>query len=516
MNSRDRDGALTRALVQGPLEITGQAQTAVEAERLAEAGKPGGAADLYLQVAVALDAHQLAVAAEAYRERAAMLFYTAGDPERATPLLIEVGRARARRGSDLAGSTAVALRKAPGAVEAVVDGVKALHEWPLDPRGAIVTLRAAADASSGHEKTGWLADLVGLMSIFDPADAVLSAVGDIDMPLAPGARLELELDLLEAVEEIDGAEMAERRWCDVLDWVDTRAGAAERGHAWQRRGVCLTRRDDMRGAETAFRKAMAQWAQSSAGGEQVADAFYSLDAAIALNGGFPSEPQNRVLAAELRGPGESEAARAEMLMQLGMRARIRGELPTALRKYWHAYAIARRSGSLVSCMEIAETLAELFAETGRAGMALSLSIAAGRGPRAAELAQGLPGEAVASALRPYGARWERSATWHTIAAAGRRLPAQSVRERCRSCWPPLASPTSALVHPRCPRDARSRRSRCSQKATCAQRSSTSCGWSFGGRRSISARPRRRRWSWPPTPASRTLPRISCGPSRPTR
>lgn len=33
MDARDRDGALTRALVQGPLEITGQAQTAAEAER---------------------------------------------------------------------------------------------------------------------------------------------------------------------------------------------------------------------------------------------------------------------------------------------------------------------------------------------------------------------------------------------------------------------------------------------------------------------------------------------------
>lgn len=115
-------------------------------------------------------------------------------------------------------------------------------------------------------------------------------------------------------------------------------------------------------------------------------------------------------------------------MQWGMRARIRGELPKALRNYWHAYAIARRSGSLVSRMEIAETLAELFAETGREGIALSLSIAAGRGKRAAELAQALPGEEVAPALRPHGARWERSATWHAVAVAGRRLPPEAARD----------------------------------------------------------------------------------------
>ena len=428
MSARDRDGALTRALVQGPLEITGQAQTAAEAERLAEAGEPGETADLYLQVAAALDDHQLTVAAEAYRERAAMLLYDAGDSERAAPLLVEVGRARARRGSDLAGSTARSLRKAPGAVAAVVDGVEALHDWPLDSGGAIAALRAAADASSGEERIRWLADLVGLMSISEPADAVLAATGDLDAPLAPGAQLELELDLLDAVEVVEGAEAAETRWTDVLDWVDTRAGAAERGLAWQRRGVCLARRGDTPAAETAFRKAMAQWAQSSAGGEQVADALYSLQAAMALNGGFPGDPEDRVLAAELRGPGESEAARAEMLTQWGMRARIRGKLPQALRNYWHAYAIARRSGSLVSRIEIAETLAELFAETGRGGIALSLSIAAGGGKRAAELAQALPGEEVAAALRPHGARWERGATWHAVAVTGRRLPAAAARD----------------------------------------------------------------------------------------
>ncbi|MGH2845693.1 MAG: hypothetical protein ACRDL0_06685 [Thermoleophilaceae bacterium] len=128
MNARDRDGALTRALVRGPLEITGLTQTAADAQRLAETGESSEAADRYLEVAAALDDHQLAVAAEAYRERAAMLLYEAGDPARAAPCLVEVGRARARRGSDLAGSTARALREAPGAVAAIVDGVEALHD----------------------------------------------------------------------------------------------------------------------------------------------------------------------------------------------------------------------------------------------------------------------------------------------------------------------------------------------------------------------------------------------------
>jgi len=369
----------------------------------------------------------LAVAAEAYRERAAMLLYDAGHPERAAPLLAEVGRARARRGSDLAGSTARSMRKAPSAVAAVVDAVDALHDWPLDPDGAIAALRAAAAASSGEEWIRWHADLVGLMSIFEPADAVIDAV-DLDTPLAPGARLELELDLLDAVEAIEGAEGAETRWTVVLDWVDTRAGGAERGLAWQRRGVCLARRGDTRAAETAFRKAMAQWAQSSTGGEQVADALYSLQSAMALNGDFPGNPEDGILAAELRGPGESEAARAEMLTHWGMRARIRGKLPKALRNYWHAYAIARRSGSLVSRIEIAETLAELYAETGREGVALSLSIDAGQGKRAAELARTLRGEEVALALRPQGARWERAATWHAVGAAGRRLPEEAARD----------------------------------------------------------------------------------------
>jgi hypothetical protein len=428
LNARDRDGALTRALVQGPLEITGQTQTAADAERLVEAGEPSEAADRYLEVAAALDDHQLAVAAEAYRERAAMLLYEAGDPARAAPLLVQVGRARARRGSDLAGSTARSLREAPGAVAAVVGGVEALHDWPLDPDGAIAALRAAVEASSGEERIRWLADLVGLMSIFEPADAVLATTGDLDAPLAPGARLELELDLLDAVEVIEGVDEAETRWAHLLDWVDTRAGAAERGLAWQRRGVCLARRGDSPAAETAFRKAMAQWAQSSAGGEQVADGLYSLQAAMALNGGYPGDPEDRILAAELRGPGESEAARAEMLTQWGMRSRIRGKLPDALRKYWHAYAIARRSGSLVSRVEVAETLAELFAETGREGIALSLLIDAGRGERAGELAKALPGEVIALALRPHGARWERGATWHVVAAVGRRLPADAARD----------------------------------------------------------------------------------------
>lgn len=428
MNARDRDGALTRALVQGPLEITSQAQNAAEAERLAEAGAPAEAAELYLQVAAALDDHQLGVAAEAYRERAAMLLYDAHESKRAAALLVEVGRARARRGSDLAGSTARSLGEAPGALAPIVRGLKALHDWPLDPGAAIEALRAAADETSGDDRIRWLADLVGLMAIFEPADEILAVGGDVDAPLAPGARLELELDLLDAAEVIQGAEVAETRWADLLDWADTRAGAHERGLAWQRRGVSLARRGDTRAAETAFRKAMAQWAQSTAGGEQVADALYSLQAAMALNGGFSGDSEDRVLASELRGPGESEAARAEMLMHWGMSARIRGDLPRALRHYWNAFAIARRSGSLASHIEIAETLAELFAETGREGIALSLSIAAGRAERAAGLARALSGEAVGTALRPHGARWERTATWHVVAVAGRRLPAEAGRD----------------------------------------------------------------------------------------
>lgn len=42
---------------------------------------------------------------------------------------------------------------------------------------------------------------------------------------------------------------------------------------------------------------------------------------MVLNGGFPGDPQDRILATELRGPGESEAARAEMLCRRPLRKR---------------------------------------------------------------------------------------------------------------------------------------------------------------------------------------------------
>ena len=97
--------------------------------------------------------------------------------------------------------------------------------------------------------------------------------------------------------------------------------------------------------------------------------------------------------------------------------------------YWIAYAIQRRSGSLVGMLSSAAVLAELYAHAGQPQQAMLLYVSAGNGKSAAAVLDRVypPGE-LAHALNLNVPRWERAAAYHVIAQHGASLPAAYVEE----------------------------------------------------------------------------------------
>jgi hypothetical protein len=137
---------------------------------------------------------------------------------------------------------------------------------------------------------------------------------------------------------------------------------ADRGIAYQRRGVFFAWRESLDEAEGAFRRAMAAWADVPGYDEQVGDAFMSMQHAYLINARttFPDD-ELRPLAGSLRGGLEVPAAQADRLITEAMSDRLRDQLPNAEQGYWTAYAIQRRTGSLIGTMGSVEALAELNA-----------------------------------------------------------------------------------------------------------------------------------------------------------
>jgi hypothetical protein len=416
---------LARALLVGPLRESGQEARVAGASRLVEQGRPAEAAEELVAAADALDAAGFDVVAEGYRSWAARLFQDARDSNRAAALLGDVTRAQIARGaSALAWSSAHALlRTAPADQRWLAEALLVLAAWPeLDTDDATAVLATAVARTRGTtEELEWRAAQVELLALQGGNDALLEAAGGLPEPLAGGARLQLELDLLEAVERRDGAGAVESRWREVLRWADSDAAPEHAGVAWQRRGMTLAHREDVEGAHAAYRSAMHAWGHAAGHEEQAADAFYSLQAASALNARRMPDPDLRPFAAVLRGGAVTPVGRARRLERDAMSNRLAGQLPDALRDYWLALAIYRRVGSLQGVASVRGKLAELYAEADRAVEAVCIHIAAGHDKQAAELAANLTVDQLEAAVTVGPARWERSAAYRVLARVGHRL-----------------------------------------------------------------------------------------------
>lgn len=458
---------LAHALLVGPLRHAGVLEEVDRAQSVADAGELLRAAEAFLEIASRLSKRRLELAAEGLQERAAIWIAQSGDVDRATAILLEVAETRISRGArwgvESVARTLGSLLGEEG--RWLVDALMSRITWPERDGQALEHLRVASERARARKAdVRWVAAYVDLLSVQGQHEAVIEAASAVSgQPLASGPRLMIELDRLDALEVLGEGSEAERAWRELLRWVDTEGSPADRGIAYQRRGVFFAWRESLDQAEDAFRRAMAAWADVPGYDEQVGDAFMSMQHAYLSNARltFPDD-ELRPLAGSLRGGLEVPAAQADRLITEAMSDRLRDQLPNAEQGYWTAYAIQRRTGSLVGMMGSVEALAELNAHAAHWLEATLLYISAGNGDKAAETARATDPAILADRLQlraPGGNARPRITSSVNGAESSLRQP--SPHGRNRSSLKPRRNPTGGSHHsPRSAPGTRSLRSPC--------------------------------------------------------
>jgi len=427
-----RDSARAQAalaLLQGPVEALGLEARLREADELREAGSNQQAAEALLSIAGPLEAAGRDVSAELMRERAANALKEAGDPERAFALYVEVARAELFRDADGAQFTARRAREvAPQDKEWLAEGLMARALWPEHESEVVPVLAQAwEEARDTREEAEWAAALVEVLSVLGRLEEALEVAEEAceRLPLSAGPRLWLELDRLDAAGEL-GRDV-EDDWRELLDWAQGRPDELA-ALILQRRGVFLSRCGRPEESVEAFRRSATHWGKVRGGGdEQLAESYFAEQVAWELAGRLAWKPDGaRAIASELGGDPRSAAARAQRLVDRGLRELLEGKhLYEAKRCLLLALATHRRAGNLRGVLEVHDRLARLFQQVGEGSRALAHYISCGDEKRAGELARETEAwewPYVADALHLDGPPWERAASYDVLAEAGGRMP----------------------------------------------------------------------------------------------
>lgn len=422
--SAGRDGGdhLGEALMRGPLDHANARQLIEEAQAVAETA-PLRAAETLLEACQRLDDAGLGVVAETYRERAAELLRLGGEGGRAVMLLAEIARARLDRSSGLANSTLQRLRElsAPKP-QWLEDFLTAMDIWPLDPSGAGELLSSAL---SEDIPLDWRAHGAELLLLLGRTAELAAVTKGREAEDFTGPNYRIELCVAEAETDLGESE-GEQRWQRLLEWVDQRAEPFERGLMWQRRGFALATEDRVDEAIAAYRTAMGAWSRLHHGDEQVAEAFYCIQAASLNAARDPVDYELWPLAAELRGDSELPVARGERLEHLGMKQRLTNNLRGAVFPYSRALFVHHRTGSLQGVLAVRERLGELMNVVGEPLAAIEHYIAAGKSKQARQLARACNLRALEQALDLRGPGWQRAASYAVIAEVGEELSSEFV------------------------------------------------------------------------------------------
>jgi len=429
--------ATAEALIRGPLQRAGVEDRAAEAERLLEDERHAEAAEALLDVSRALKG-EFEIVAELYVEQAASALAEAGAREQAIEALEPIVRERVRRYDDRARYDAQDLAKLlPEERQWLADALAARAAWPEDQDAALAALTEALAATKGTTgETEWAAALAELRMTLGEPDAAIVDIAETRerVALIPSEldRVSIELDYLDALAATAGHEKAEEGWHKLLAWLDEEwpnLPPPVLARVWQRRGAALARREDVEGARGAYLKAIDNWGREPGSGDQIREAFFSIERARTSNARWPSDSiKIRPFASRLRGSAHHPVSYAARHERSGLDQLVHKKFPDARLALSLAYSIHRSQGHLYGVIALADLLAELYKETKRPALALRFYVEAGREKEAAAMAGELSlGECLA-VLKLTGARWERAASMAALAQVGENVTDEQAEE----------------------------------------------------------------------------------------
>jgi tetratricopeptide (TPR) repeat protein len=301
--------------------------------------------------------------------------------------------------------------------------IEALISWPEAPDQAVESLRTAVAHSSKESELRWKAALVELLLILGRYEELLEAAENV-LPtnLETGDRIAIELDSLEAIEEIQGGEMAEAGWQRLLEFIDQDDDQKQRAVVWQRRMRALFMRGDLTAAIAVGGDAAEAWSRVEGADQQAAQTLFDIQSAAMLLGQPPPGIELRAMASGASGTAETPASIGERLQTRAVDARMQGKLPDALQAFALSLLTHRRVGNFQAEHLIYEQLGSLYSEAARPAKALSMFIAAGKAKDAIDAAKAVSGPGIAEVAGTTGTYWQRDVIYRVLGRHGRRLP----------------------------------------------------------------------------------------------
>ena len=409
------------ALLRGPVDAARQADELERAQRFAEAGSHGDAATSLGKVAAALREHGYESVADAYQEQQALQLEADDKPEAAFAAAVGVTRSRLARDDPRAdASTQLAARLASPASQWIAAGLLVCVDGPEANFEELPALDEAVAKAAGREDEQWWAARAAELYLLDENFIKVLEIASgarQRTALTSGARLDLELDFVEALERVNGVDEAEAVWSDLLRWSDDPSSCppADTARTLQRRAVALTRRGELEEVRRTSLKAIAAWSRVPGHQDQAGEAFFSYRVARQLLGApLVDDSEVAQVAAELRGAAASAAVRADALELDGLHKRQDGNHAEARRKLLLALREHHRAGNLHGELAASVALAALHESSNLHDAALELRIRWGQMKDVVRLAPRVPAEIVASMARVQGPAWIRAASYTAL------------------------------------------------------------------------------------------------------
>ena len=432
--ARSPSDVLADALLRGPLDALGIAETAAEAGRLLDA-EPGQAAELYERIAEELDSSEFAGFSDAYRLRQAECRRRAGELPEAVRLFAEVVWRDVERGANI--RVHEVSRKleelsreseAPAIAAVLARVLKAVDRWCADPYYDMDDVASAVeqlvkeDAPGASDAALWLAESAVVIEDYELVRRIAGTLA------AVAAKRE-------AISDSD-ATAVRLRACiadATRDW-DTLRDRALRGRLGPRQATLVHARigrfqawnAEPEAADTSYRLAIGQACQAGIN-EEAAAALRSIWT-VGTRYGLPEEEWRGALdlSRDVQVAGTDYLRSAYDRRAAGLSELSDGKLPSALDNLRANLRAVTLSGRLASEIDAHSLLGRLYLRAGELGLAARHHIRAGDAQVLEEWFSKLGAYVDCTEELSRRTPWEQAAALSALAAEGDLIPDDQV------------------------------------------------------------------------------------------